>query len=147
MKQARTRRKCFSRDTEACPGPRSPALCTRWSGATCCVTPPLTPPRHATRPWTTLSLLVCASTAYQAKGLLVKPRTQHVAFLMTLERSKVVFRSTVYHILEKWNSCRSFYLLYCFCSLITAHIKYGHCVSMRKQIFYTPISTASNKTL
>ena len=37
-----TRPKCFSQDTEACPDPRSPPLCTHLSGATRCVTPPLT---------------------------------------------------------------------------------------------------------
>ena len=109
----RTQRKCFSQDTKACPDPRS-LHCAHMSRATCCVTPPLTLPRHVIRPWAHFSLQCVPRRLTKLSDSWSHPEHSMWSFYDIREvKGHDHFSSTISHILEKWNSCRSFYLLYC----------------------------------
>lgn len=133
VKQMSTRHKCFSQDTEACPDPRSPPLCTHLSGATCCVTPPLTLPARDTTLSHTSVCRVCLN-GLPSEVTPAHAQNRVCGLSMTLEGSKV---TTI--LAPEMKQLQIILLIKLFCSLITAYIEYGHCVSMRKRISYVPI--------
>ena len=121
MKQMRTQHKCFSQDTKACPDPRS-LHCAHMSRATCCVTPPLTLPRHVIRPWAHFSLQCVPRRLTKLSDSWSHPEHSMWSFYDIREvKGHDHFSSTISHILEKCNSCRSFYL---FIVLFSDHCLY-----------------------
>lgn len=100
--------KCFSQDTEACPDLRSPPLCTlEWGHALRHTTPHSSP--HVTRTlFSHFSLQRCLN-GLPSEVTPAHAQNRVCGLSMTLGGAE----GHDHFSSRKWNSCRSFYLLYC----------------------------------